>query len=107
MSRDHEISAAPSHSVGFFRERFDNHFLFVISPSLHHRLRVRVHDRVDVVDDIFLLSAFFVQGHTVMRQRCKSSSDIELWSASDADMEMRKAKVNELLDKRKDLFTRR
>ena len=42
-----------------------------------------------------------------MRQRCKSSSDIELWSASDADMEMRKVKVNELLDKRKDLFTRR
>ena len=33
--------------------------------------------------------------------------DIELWTASDAYMKMRKVKVNELLDKRKNLFTRR
>ena len=42
----------------------------------------------------------------MMSQRSECRSNIELGSASDAYMKMRKMKVDELLDKRKHLFTR-
>jgi hypothetical protein len=45
---------APLHSVGFFRERLDDHPLFVFSLSLHHCLRVRVHNRINELDYILL-----------------------------------------------------
>jgi hypothetical protein len=48
-----------------------------------------------------------MQGHLMMCQRCKSSSDIELRLAGDTDMKMQEMKVDKLLDKCKNLFTRR
>jgi hypothetical protein len=95
------------HSVGFFGERLDNHFLVIVSLFFHHCLRVGIYDRSDIVGDIFLLTAFVVQGYPEMCQWCESGSEIKLRSAGDAHMKVRKVQVNELLDKRKDLFTRR
>src|SRR6266404_220436 len=107
MSRHRYDTAVPLHSVGPFSKRICNHFLVVITPPLHHRLRVRIHHRIDVVDDILPLSALLVKGDTVTCQRCKGSSDIELRTARDAYVKTRQAKVHEQLDKGKELFTRR
>jgi hypothetical protein len=107
MSGYHKARMTFSHSVGLFGQHLNDHLLIVVSPSLHHRLRVRVHNRIDIVDDVLLLSAFVMQGNAMLSQRRKRSPDIKLRSAGDAYTKVRKVEVNELLDKSKNLFTRR
>src|SRR6266404_4143461 len=107
MSRHRYDTAVPLHSVSPFGKCICNHFLVIVAPPLHHCLRVRIHHRIDVVDDVLPLSAFLVKGDTMTCQWCKRSSDIELRTARDAYVKTRQAKVNERLDKGKDLFTRR
>ena len=71
------------HSVSPLRERLDNHFLVLFSPLLHHRLGVREYHRIDVIDDVFLLSALVVKGDTMKCERPKSSPNIEFGAAGD------------------------
>ena len=47
------------HAIGSFGERLDHQTFIFISPSLH--LRVRVNDRRDIVNDIFLLPSLVVE----------------------------------------------
>src|SRR6266571_6698535 len=100
LGRRSYIPSALSESVSTTIFLSSSRHLFIIVSESENTTEL-------TVDDILFLSAFIMQRHTATCQRCKSSSNIELRTAGDAYMKTWQAKVDELLDKRKDLSTRR
>src|ERR1700677_2427693 len=79
---DHDESETPSHSVCFLCQFLNDHSLIIVSPSLHPF--VRANDRSDVIDDVFLLSAFVVERKLLGCQRLKRGANVELRTTRDA-----------------------
>jgi hypothetical protein len=74
-------------------------FLILNLPSPHDWFRIRVNHRLDILDDIFLLTGLVMKGHLERGQRCKYISYIGFWATRDAYMKMWKTKFDKFLDK--------
>ena len=80
----HERDLKLVHSTSFVRERLDDQLLVFFPPLLH--LSIRTNNRVDVVNNVLLLSTFVVKRYAV-GWRCqgfKDISDVNLRPARDA-----------------------
>jgi hypothetical protein len=68
-------------------------------PSPHDRFRIRINHRLDILDDIFLLTTLVVKGHSERGQRCKHILYIDFWATRDTYTKMWKTEFDEFLDK--------
>src|SRR6266849_4032674 len=91
-----------SHAVSSLRKCLNDKLPILLAPSLH--LRVRIDNRPDVIHDIFLLSAFVMQGHAKRCQRLEGTSYVELGSTRDANVQIWDAQANEIFDEMEDLL---
>ncbi len=69
------------HPVGPFGECLDNKPLIFLTPPPHPLVRIK--DRTDVIDNVFLLSALVVEGDVVGCQRIKGGSYVDLGATCD------------------------
>ncbi|SRR6266851_4260379 len=90
------------HSVGSLGECLNNQFLVLLTPSSH--LRIRINDRVDVVDDVFLLSSLVVKRYMEGCQRLKGVLYVDLEAACNTYVQILEVAVDETLDNIEDFF---
>ena len=91
------------HSIRSLGERLDDKNPVLLAPSSH--LDVRMHNRADIIQDIFLLANLVMEGHAKRCQRLESSLYVDLGSTRDTDMQVGDAQANKVLEKFKDLFS--
>ena len=92
-----------SHAVGSLGERLDDKLPIFLAPSPH--LRVRIDNRTDVIHDVFLLSAFAMQGHAEWCQKLEGTLYVDLGSTRDANVEIWDAQAHKILDKIEDFLS--
>ena len=77
-------SADPLHSIGFCSQRVDDKPLIFLPPLFQPR--IRLNDRLDIVDDILPLATLVMKGDTMRCQGLKDSLDVNLWPTCDTNM---------------------
>ena len=91
------------HSVGSFGERLDDESLILLTPPLQPL--VRINDRTDVIDDVFLLSVLVVEGDAVGCQGIKGGSYVNFGTTCDTYVKIWEADTDKVLNKVKHLFS--
>jgi len=96
ISEDHvPLAIGHSHPIGSVREHLNDQILILVSPFAHPR--VRVDDRVDILDDVLHLSSLVVKGHLKRRQWLQSNSDVDFRATGDTYMKIWEGKFDKLL----------
>jgi uncharacterized protein YjaZ len=74
------------HPIRSLREHLDDEVPVLLAPSPHHL--VRMNNRTDIIQDIFLLSSLVMEGHAESCQRLKSGLYVNLRSTRDTYMQV-------------------
>jgi hypothetical protein len=91
------------HPIHSLRERLNDKVPVLLAPSPH--FLVRLNNRTNIIQDIFLLSSLVMEGHAESRQGLKSRLYVDLGSTRDTYMQVREAQADKIMDKIEDLFS--
>src|ERR1700744_420746 len=87
----------PLHAISFLRERLDDQFLIITSPSFVTSDESDL--SADVFSDIFLVSGFVMKGNTERGERLKTVADVNFWPACDTYSQIGELEFHNLLNK--------